>query len=231
LNEVKPFFHACFMIFFQVQAAFGDADLCGFRGQRVAVVEHQNTFGEAQCAQTVLRLASADVAFAVAPACTNRKVDAEHVAARAVPMVGGDGEDAFAVLGACGVGMEAAPVMANHDGNRVLVIVPPRIAHGEPPSPAGEKGFGGGFFNAAGERADGVVAAAVHVVRGGSGQHGGRVAVVFQRVCVLPLFVQILVVPRGVFDAALQFVVPFLIKIDNVALLLRTDFFDGIRPL
>ena len=105
--------------------------------------------------------------------------------------------------------------MPDNHGGAVLVVVPPRVADGKPPAPACEKGFVRDFFYAAGERADGVAAAAVDVVGGGGAQHGGMLGGVFQNVGVVVLLGEVVVVPRGVFDAAVQLVVPFLDELDE----------------
>ena len=65
----------------------------------IAVVKHQCFLGKAQGGKAVVRLGGSDAAFAVAPACANGKIHAEHVFARAVPAVGGYVEHALAVFG------------------------------------------------------------------------------------------------------------------------------------
>ena len=135
--------------------------------------------------------------------------------ARAVPAIGGNGEHAFAVFGDLVAAVPMPPIMPDHNGGVVLIVVPPRIADGKTPAPACEKGFAGDFFYAAGERADGVAAAAVDVVGGGGAQHGGVLGGVFQDVGVVVLLGKVVVVPRGVFDAAVQLVVPFLDELDE----------------
>ena len=108
-----------------------------------------------------------DAFFAVAPACAHGKIHAEYVFARAVPAVGGHVEHALAVFGNGVAVVPMPPIMPDNNGGAVLVVVPPWVADGKPPAPACEKGFAGDFFYAAGERADGVAAAAVDVVGGG----------------------------------------------------------------
>lgn len=150
-----------------------------------------------------MRLGGGDAAFAVAPACANGKIHAEHIFARAVPAIGGNGEHAFAVFGDLVAAVPMPPIMPDHNGGVVLIVVPPRIADGEAPAPTCEKRLVGNFFYAASERADRMAAAAVNVMFGDGVHHGWLLAGVFQVVGACVALGAVVVIPRGVFDAAI----------------------------
>ena len=142
-------------------------------GDGLAVIKDKRFFRPAQSGETVSGVLRRDARLAVLPARADGVVAAENVVPGAKPVLRRAGKEWM-------IAAPAAPVVADDNGGRVMIILPPWRASDEAPTPTSVMRRGGRAFAATSQGADRIAPAVVAVTRGSRGAVGGQMAGIVQ---------------------------------------------------
>src|SRR5690554_2344133 len=111
-------------------------------GSRGAGIKHNAVFGPLKGGEFIARLGPVHSCTPFTPAGTHGKVDTEHVVPFSMPGRRRNTAEQLTVAGShfFVLDVEQTPIMTDHDGHGIIVIVPPVDPIRKPPTIAGEEG-------------------------------------------------------------------------------------------